>query len=200
MVGVWLEVWGEEGRRVVPIKGDKITVGKAPGNHVVISEDDTISRLHAVLEQYPAGWCVRDLASRNGTLLNGAPVISERVIRSGDEIKVGQTRLVFRSDDDTVRVRTASLLAAPELTRREKDVLTELCKPALAGSLFTRPASTAEIATALFVTEDAVRHHLSNLFDKFDIARGADRRVRLAAEAIRLGAVSIADRGRDDTD
>src|SRR5919197_406907 len=82
----------------------------------------------------------------------------------------------------------------PELTRRERDVLVALCRPALGGDVFTEPASVREIAAALVVTEAAVKQHLLHLYDKFGIAdTGERRRVRLAREAIRRRAVVLPD-------
>jgi tetratricopeptide (TPR) repeat protein len=81
---------------------------------------------------------------------------------------------------------------APELTRREHDVLAALCRPLLDDELFTPPASVHEIATALVVTDAAVKQHLGHLYDKFEIREsGSKRRVALAREAIRRGAVSM---------
>ena len=48
------------------------------------------------------------------------------------------------------------------------------------------------MASELFVTEAAVKQHLLNLYDKFAIPTEGDRRVRLANEALRRGAVTIA--------
>jgi pimeloyl-ACP methyl ester carboxylesterase len=86
----------------------------------------------------------------------------------------------------------------PELTRRERDVLTALCRPALDGGVFAEPASVRQIATALVVTEAAIKQHLLHLYDKFGIAEtGERRRVRLAREAIRSGAVAFRDSPRE---
>ena len=83
---------------------------------------------------------------------------------------------------------------APELTRRERDVLTALCRPLLDDELFTGPASVREIAAALVVSDAAVKQHLLHLYDKFEIREaGSKRRVELAREAIRCGAVSLQD-------
>src|SRR5262245_48691983 len=79
----------------------------------------------------------------------------------------------------------------PELTRRERDVLVALCRPALDGDLFTEPASVRDIAAALVVTEAAVKQHLGNLYYKFGIGEtGERRRVMLAGEAFRRGAIT----------
>ena len=64
----------------------------------------------------------------------------------------------------------------------------------MSGDLFTEPASTREVAAALFVSEAAVKQHLLRLYDKFGLVNdGERRRARLANEAVRRGAVSIAD-------
>jgi DNA-binding CsgD family transcriptional regulator len=82
----------------------------------------------------------------------------------------------------------------PELTNRERDVLDQLCRPLLAGAVFTEPASSREIAAALVVTEAAVKQHLLRLYEKFGIAGdGEKRRVRLANEAMARAAITRAD-------
>ena len=57
-----------------------------------------MSRRHAVLERLAAGWSVSDLDSTNGTLVNGEPLRQPRPLYPGDEIEVGDTRLVYRQD------------------------------------------------------------------------------------------------------
>jgi ATP/maltotriose-dependent transcriptional regulator MalT len=80
----------------------------------------------------------------------------------------------------------------PRLTRREVDVLIVLCRPLVSDDPFPEPASVKRMASELFVTEAAVKQHLQNLYDKFAIPSEGDRRVRLANEALRRGAVTIA--------
>src|SRR5207244_12670529 len=94
-----LEVHGPEGTEPVPLQGDRITIGGGSANDVVISWDGTVSRMHAVLERMgEAGWVVRDLSSRNGTFVNGERIWRDCPLYSGDEIRVGATRLLFRPD------------------------------------------------------------------------------------------------------
>lgn len=80
----------------------------------------------------------------------------------------------------------------PQLTRRELDVLVVLCRPLVSDDPFPEPLSVRHMATELVVTEAAVKQHLQNLYDKFSIPPEGDRRVRLANEALRRGAVTIA--------
>jgi predicted component of type VI protein secretion system len=195
-----LEVWRPDGRDVVVLEGERVTIGRAESNDVSIGGDPELSRLHAVLEPVGDGWCVRDLASSNGTFVNGERVWADRPLRQGDEIRIGRTRIVFRGNDpvpDMTRTRTAE--PPPDLTRRERDVLVALCQPVLSADLFTEPASIRTIAERLVVTEAAVKQHLIRLYDKFGVYEsGERRRVRLANEAIRRGAVTLADLREDD--
>src|SRR4051794_23967708 len=174
------------------LEADRTTVGKAAENGVALEHDPTASHLHAVLERFPAGWCVTDLGSSNGTWVNGERIWSAQRLRHGDEIRVGQTRLIFRDPVAAGGSTTGAEAARPALTARERDVLIPLCRPLLARDMSTEPASTRTIAEELVITQPAVKQHLANLYDKFGI--GPDdlhRRARLANEALRRGAVSL---------
>jgi pSer/pThr/pTyr-binding forkhead associated (FHA) protein len=193
-MAAYLEVWTAAGRELVALETGRLTLGADPANDLALPADPTLSRLHAALERYGAGWCVRDLDSRNGTFVNGQRVWRERPLRPGDELRVGATRLVYRSDEPAGGKRTQASEPPPELTRREREVLLLLCRTVLAGAAFTEPASISEIADALVVSEAAVKQHLAHLYDKFGIHGGGERRrVRLANEALRRGAVTIAE-------
>ena len=79
----------------------------------------------------------------------------------------------------------------PVLTRREHDVLSALCAPLGSDLPVAMPASIREIAAELVVTDAAVKQHLLNLYDKFQIAEGSEsRRIALAREAVLRGFLS----------
>jgi pSer/pThr/pTyr-binding forkhead associated (FHA) protein len=194
-----LEVSKPSGREMVPLTGQRVTLGKASTNDVSLDHDDTVSRLHAVFENLGFAWSIRDLGSRNGTFLNGERISVERVLRSKDEVRVGKTKLIFWEvrdagegprEEETRAAQPSEL--PPRLTRREVDVLVVLCRPLVSDDPFPEPASVRRLAGELFVTEAAVKQHLQNLYDKFAIPTEGDRRVRLANEALRRGAVTIA--------
>ncbi len=188
-----VEIWTLEGVRRMELTGGRVTVGKGPGNDIVL-DDARVSRLHASLEKFAEGWCVSDLGSSNGTFVNGERIWGAHRLRHRDEMRIGQTRLLFRSTDDAVASRTETEDEPPALTARERDVLVVLCRPLLARDLFTEPASIKEIATELVISEAAVKQHLANLFDKFELAADlSHRRTRLANAAIRRGAVTLGD-------
>jgi len=152
--------------------------------------DPSVSRLHAeVVRRGPYAY-VADLGlSTNGTLVNGRPV-GRRVLAEGDVLQVGTVRLRVLglpsvADDATPLRRTQS----PELTRREREVLEALCRPALQQDAFVAPATAHEVADELVVTEAAVKQHLLRLYQKFKVEEGPNRRARLANEVISAGVV-----------
>lgn len=190
-----LEIWQPSGRELITLSGERVTIGKASTNLVSLEHDSTVSRLHAVLENHGSAWSVRDVGSRNGTYLNGEKISAERVLRSGDELQVGNSRLVFwerKQADPDETVSQESGRFPPRLTRREHEVLVVLCRPLLSADPFPEPASVRQMARELFVTEAAIKQHLQNMYDKFAIPAEGDRRVRLANEAIRRRAVTVA--------
>jgi pSer/pThr/pTyr-binding forkhead associated (FHA) protein len=182
------------------LAADRTTVGKAAENDIALTEDPTASHLHAILERFPAGWCVTDLGSSNGTRVNGERIWSSRRLRHGDEIRLGQTRLIFRDPVSAGGSQTEVEDAPPALTARERDVLVALCRPLLDRDMFTEPTSTRVIAENLVITQAAVKQHLVNLYDKFGVAADdTNRRSRLANEALRRGAVSLTELRPPDT-
>lgn len=187
----WLELRTPGGAQRVSLNGARVTLGQHPANDVALPSDATASQLHAVLERYATGWCVRDLDSRNGTWVNGERVWQVRRLRDGDQLLVGKTRLVFRTDERLAGMgSTEPGEPPPELTRRERHVLVALCRPMASGEVFTEPASLRRIADELVVTEAAVKYHLRRLYDKFGLTGDEERRrARLANEAVRRGVI-----------
>ncbi len=57
--------------------------------------DNTVSRRHAELTPDDGQWFVRDLKSQNGTYVNGSQITSRRMLKDGDEIRVGSTLLRY---------------------------------------------------------------------------------------------------------
>lgn len=194
-MSAFVEVVVKGSRDRVPLSRERVAIGQASTNDIALSFDRAVSRIHAVLENLSSGWCIRDLNSRNGTFLNGQRIWGERPLRPGDEVRVGQTTLVFRVDAPVEQgLATAGAEEPPELTRREREVLLSLCAPLLSEETFREPASIRTIARSLVVTEAAIKQHLARLYDKFGIQEEEERRrVRLANEAIRRGAVSMAE-------
>lgn len=78
--------------RRVPLAGTRLVVGRAPDTQIHL-DNASVSRQHAELYRDPFGrWWVRDMKSRNGTLINGQRV-TEQVLAAGDVVQVGACSL-----------------------------------------------------------------------------------------------------------
>jgi hypothetical protein len=188
MDGPYIRV--EDSGTTMPLHEDVTTIGRGRSVDVHLS-DPSVSRLHAEIVRRGAYAYVTDLGlSRNGTRVNGR-LVARRVLEEGDVLSFGAARcrvFGFAPEEFAAEVELRRP-AAPELTRRELDVVTSLCRPALSDEAFVAPATAREIAADLVVTEAAVKQHLLRLYQKFRIPEGANRRVRLANEVVALGLV-----------
>ncbi len=75
----------------------KIVIGRSPKNEVVLN-DPCCSSYHASIFPTDRGYAVKDLGSKNGTYLNRRPITQETELRSGDEITIGDTRILFNRE------------------------------------------------------------------------------------------------------
>lgn len=66
---------------------DRITIGRAEDADVVV-DDPGASRMHAAISRTSDGYFIEDLGSKNGTLVNGRPVV-KALLDEGDQIQIG---------------------------------------------------------------------------------------------------------------
>ncbi|MHC4416493.1 MAG: ATPase, T2SS/T4P/T4SS family [Planctomycetota bacterium] len=88
-----LEIKTTQGIRRLKLGGGMVTVGRQPGNTLVLP-DDQASRQHCVIEPWEGGFRVRDLGSSNGTKVNEQRVTAV-ALDNGDVVQVGRTELRF---------------------------------------------------------------------------------------------------------
>jgi len=79
------------------LEGARLALGRSSENDFSYP-DNTLSRRHLVFEKDAEGWWIRDLGSRNGTLVNGLCLGTKHLLRPGDQIAAGQLRMVYRSE------------------------------------------------------------------------------------------------------
>lgn len=72
-----------------------VTIGRAAECEVRLA-DTSVSRRHAEVRMVGDGWTVVDLGSTNGTKVNGA-VVTERRLKDGDTLSVGDSHLKFEA-------------------------------------------------------------------------------------------------------
>ena len=77
--------------RVYEVERGEVTIGRDAEAEIPV-DDRTLSRRHCRIYLGPDGWRVTDLGSRNGTFLNGAPILDDR-LSDNDEIELGESRI-----------------------------------------------------------------------------------------------------------
>ncbi|MBL9021036.1 MAG: FHA domain-containing protein [Myxococcales bacterium] len=76
---------------------EEYSVGRDEANAIRLT-DRNISRKHAVLVRNGQGWLVKDLASYNGTFVNGERVADVHHVGHGDVVQLGDYRLEIQDD------------------------------------------------------------------------------------------------------
>jgi hypothetical protein len=98
----------------VELPGSVAVLGRDPGCDVVLN-DAKCSRRHAVVEEGPEGFAVRDSDSANGVFLNGRR-IQRALLRPGDTLRLGDVHVKLLAEvGETVVVAAEDLdLRLPE--------------------------------------------------------------------------------------
>jgi serine phosphatase RsbU (regulator of sigma subunit) len=144
---------GEKSR--VELADERVLVGRSAGAAVRLPSD-SVSRRHAELYRDPFGrWWVRDLASRNGTSVNG-DVVDERLLAPGDAIGVGEFSLRFASPSLAPSQTSDSSTSVPLLDTAggKVNTLHELDAPRIRA---THLAALAEFGNRLSRLEEPAR-------------------------------------------
>jgi two-component system, NtrC family, response regulator GlrR len=82
--------------------GDRCSIGSHQRNDLVI-DDATVSRFHGEIRVEAEGARVRDLKSRNGTVVDGVSVV-EAFLRTGSHVRMGKTVFRFELGEETNRL------------------------------------------------------------------------------------------------
>ncbi|MFM7073330.1 MAG: FHA domain-containing protein, partial [Planctomycetota bacterium] len=106
----WTDVF-----RLTP--GRTVTIGRTATNQIAI-KDDRCSRYHAEIFHSQGGWVLRDLGSRNGTLLDGVRVTGDIPLAEGGVIMIAHVQMAFVHDlsaafRDSGGMRSGSAIATP---------------------------------------------------------------------------------------
>ena len=168
--------------------GDEgLSIGRDSSNRLRLA-DSVLSRRHCQITRDGEGFLLTDLESLNGTFVNGRPV-REHVLADGDQISVGESRLLFLSGageppappSNPVRVSDVSMTA--QTTLRLKAGEARYLQP---DSAWAEPPALAGIARDLALlirvstsvnsireTEGLQRELLRLVFEAVPAERGA---------------------------
>lgn len=175
------EVSSASGVARVPARGGVVRVGRAVDNDIVLGDEPAVSRQHAELVAGAGGWSVRDLASHNGTFVDGTRIAADALVplAPGTVVGVGNVtiRLIDEAPLDGLTVEDSGAAALhgvlTSLSTREREVL----------ALVAAGHTDDQVATALFISVKTVHSHLDRIRDK----TGSRRRAELTRLAVRLG-------------
>lgn len=97
---VYAKAWlvqkdGPEAGRKFPIYWEELFMGRDEENAIVV-KDDAVSQKHAKIKDIRGACYLFDLASDNGTYLNGKKLLRPKPLYDWDEIKIGRTLFIFR--------------------------------------------------------------------------------------------------------
>ncbi len=87
-------VEGSQAGRQLPLDS-VVDIGREPSLPLHLEEDTQVSRRHARIAVQGGTVVVEDLGSTNGTFVSGAPLAGEHVLRTGDELRIGETELRY---------------------------------------------------------------------------------------------------------
>ena len=79
-------------RRDLP-EGKMHLIGRTGG--ILPLNDRLASRVHAEFSVVNGDWYVTDMCSKNGTFLNGLRTVGRSLIRNGDQLQIGKTKILI---------------------------------------------------------------------------------------------------------
>jgi predicted component of type VI protein secretion system len=185
---VWLTAKGGEPRSVA-LLAERTVVGRAPDAGICI-DDEAVSWNHVEIERRGDVLMATDLDSRNGTSLNGEPLDRPRRLRDGDTLLVGGHRLEISDGSGQAGATVPAARPSVSFSEEERATAAALVAPYRSEGAFAgRPATRAEIAEELHVSERTAQRRLDALATKLGVAgdAGRDRPRQIAARVIELG-------------
>jgi Nif-specific regulatory protein len=99
------------------VAGETVHIGRAPTNQIVI-KDERSSRNHAEVFFSQGEWILRDLNSRNGTVVGNQLIIGDHKLEPGDVIHIGRSQLMFVHDLSRAFPDSSSVAKAPRAPNR----------------------------------------------------------------------------------
>ncbi len=142
----------------IPLKQAAITVGRTPGNDVVI-DNMAVSGHHAKVYFETDKFVLEDLNSLNGTFVNNQRV-RKSYLKNGDEVLIGKHTLVFQDEGgappeklEPVADRTMPVAKLEETmvldTRKRREFLQKATTVAEGGA---SPAAVERVATLVVLS------------------------------------------------
>jgi pSer/pThr/pTyr-binding forkhead associated (FHA) protein len=144
-----------------------VTIGRDSSNDIVI-EHRLASRRHARFERDEVGFYIRDLESTNGTFVNGERIQGAHLLRNNDEVWIGDTVIVFRDPEATMKGTPPPVARHRVLEPQEELRVDTKGKEVVLRGLPLDPPLTAKEFQLL----DLLYQHKGEVLSKEQIAQG----------------------------
>ncbi|GEM_PF-1920766 len=129
-----------EDERVVILEQDRpVFIGREPASDVQLPSP-VVSRQHAViiLKNHVCG--IKDLASSNGTFINGIRISKSKRLRDGDKIQIADFIIEYRLDDKNA----TTIMDLPDIIRTAGINIQPVISPAISSSQTTAKSRESE--------------------------------------------------------
>jgi phosphoserine phosphatase RsbU/P len=170
--------------KTIDLKGERLVLGRSSTTELCFPEDAGLSRQHLAFEQEGDGWAIRDLGSKNGTLLNGSRLTGAKRLRPGDRVSAGHLVMVFDDPGNGVLAGVTFVQTVEEENTTSSTVVTDL-----KGLLSAKGAETGALQVSALIlagNELATERPLPDMFklilDLSIQAVGAERGVLMTLE------------------
>lgn len=169
----------------------RLSIGRSQANDLSLP-DEAASRDHAVIHGEESGFVLRDLGSSNGTFINGIK-IQERVLHSGDEIRIGGSLLTFYAEE--LNKKETRIVGAEESHFYVESSLQEKEVDIFASSTLSRAGDAKEHLKSLF-------RIASRITSILDLKRLLEETLQEVSRVVHMdrGAVLLKDPSTGDVD
>jgi len=152
----------DQGERL-DISSKIVRIGRDSENELQL-HDSEVSRFHAELQLADGGFKVVDLASSNGTFVNGERITSES-LSSGDRVQLGKTHLVVKKHGRDVTSDPSGGVHFDDNTAVESQILESVVPQIRGGTMPSgAPLESTEEGVQSKSDADSLRSHLQLMY------------------------------------
>ncbi|MEO0964156.1 MAG: ATPase, T2SS/T4P/T4SS family [Planctomycetota bacterium] len=149
----YLEIVGPGVRKTQPLENRPLSIGRHSRNDIRL-DDDQASRQHAVVHVTAKGVVVRDLQSRNGTVIDGER-ITKAALQHGSVFVIGRTKFRLRLDDAPAKAPAGPPRAAPPPAAEQDAVPIEVIEQAPGATTDGDPDDSGPLNLSFDTDDDA---------------------------------------------
>jgi serine phosphatase RsbU (regulator of sigma subunit) len=146
-----LQIFSSDGKsQKIPLQNTRLTVGRSSVAELCYPDDAGLSRQHLAFESDGRNWYVKDLGSKNGTLLNGTRITDRNPLKPGDRIMAGHLVMVFDAGAAAQMTQAVVFVEPVAESSSSSTLVTDLAGVIGGGTVKTdHPISSAAAVQAL---------------------------------------------------